>query len=88
MTLNVRAFGLAAGIVAAVLFVICAVAVALAPEATTAVAGFLLHVDLGGFSRSVTPGNFIGGLIGWSVGTAITFAAAAALYNRLSGARG
>jgi hypothetical protein len=88
MRLDPKAFGLAAGIVAVVLFVICAIAVALAPDFTTAVGGFLLHADLSSFSRSLTWGNFIGGLLGWGAGTAIVFSLVAVLYNRLGVARG
>jgi hypothetical protein len=62
--------------------------VALAPEFTTAVGGYLLHADLSSFTRSLTWGNFIGGLLGWGIGTAITFALVASLYNRLGVARG
>ena len=87
MRLEPKAFGLAAGSIAVVLFAICAVAVTLAPAATTAIGGFLLHADLSGFVRSVTFANFIGGLLGWGIGTALVFASVAAVYNQLSGAR-
>jgi hypothetical protein len=87
MRLDPKAFALAGGIVAAVLFVVCAFAVAIAPEATTAVGGFLLHADLESFTRSLTWGNFVGGLLGWGLGTAMVFALVAALYNRLGVAR-
>jgi hypothetical protein len=84
MKLDVRAFGVAAGATGAVLFVICALAVAIAPDATTAFAGHLIHVDLSGMSRTLTLGSFVGGLICWSVGTALTFSLVAAIYNRLA----
>jgi hypothetical protein len=76
--------GLAAGVAAVVLFVICAIAVALAPDATMAMGEVLAHADLSVFTRTLTRGNFIGGLIGWGVGTALVFWFTAALYNRLS----
>jgi hypothetical protein len=88
MRLEPKAFGLAAGIVATVLFVICATAVALAPEAATAVGGFLFHADLSSFTRSVSWSNFVGGLAGWSLGTAAVSTLVAVLYNRLRGATG
>ena len=88
MRLDPKAFGLAAGVAAVVLFVVCAIAVALAPDATAALGGFLFHADLSAFTRSLTWGNFIGGLLGWGAGTAIVFAFVAALYNRLGGIRG
>ena len=86
MSLNIRAIALSAGLTAAALFVICAAAVAVAPEATTKFAGFLIHADLTGLSRPLSLGNFIGGLAAWPVGTALTVGFAAWLYNRL-GAR-
>jgi hypothetical protein len=85
MRLDARAFGIAAGAAAAVLFTICALAVALAPGPTTAVAGFLIHMDLSGMTRTISFGSFVGGLIAWTVGTAVTFAFTAAVYNRLLG---
>jgi hypothetical protein len=83
MRLDARAFGTAAGIVAAVLFTICALAVAVAPEQTTALAGYLIHMDLSGMTRSMTFGRFLGGLVIWTLGTGVTFGAVAAIYNRL-----
>jgi membrane protein YqaA with SNARE-associated domain len=83
MRLDARAFGLAAGTTAAALFIVCAAAVAIAPGPTTAFAGYLIHTDLSGLSRSLTFGNFVGGLVGWALGTALTFWLVAAIYNRL-----
>lgn len=88
MRLDPKALGLSAGIVAVVLFVVCAIAVALAPDATMAVGEALFHADLSALTRSLTWGNFVGGLFGWGVGTALVFSLVAALYNRLSGGRG
>ena len=87
MKLDARAFGLAAGVAAAVLFLFCAVAVAIAPEATTAFAGHLIHVDLSGITRTLTLGSVIGGLVCWFAGTALAFWFVAAVYNRLEGRR-
>ena len=83
MRFDARAFGMAAGIVAAVLFTICALAVAVAPVPTSALAGYLTHMNLSGMARTVTLGSFVGGLIIWTLGTAIVFGSAAAIYNRL-----
>lgn len=83
MRLDAGYFGTAAGIVAAVLFTICALAVAVAPDQTTAVAGYLMHMNLSGMARPVTVGNFLGGLVTWTLGTGIVFGSAAAIYNRL-----
>ena len=83
MRLDARAFGTAAAMVAAVLFTICALAVALAPEPTTALASYLIHMDLSGMTRSMTFGRFVGGLVLWTLCSAVTFGAVAAIYNRL-----
>jgi hypothetical protein len=85
MRLNARAFAIAAGATAAVLFILCALAVAIAPGATTAFAGYLIHADLSGLSRSLTFGNVVGGLILWALGTALAFWLVAVIYNRLMG---
>ena len=87
MRLDTRAFGVAAGSVAAILYLICAVAVFLAPDATTAVASYLIHMDLSGMPRTLTAEGFIFGLVVWPVGTAAVFAAVAALYNTLLAGR-
>jgi len=84
MRLDPRAFGLSAGMVAAILFILCALAVWVAPEATTAMFGTLIHADLSGITRTLTLGSFVAGLVCWTVGTAITFAAVASFYNRLT----
>lgn len=86
MPLSIRAFAWAAGLTAAVLFVVCAAAVAVAPNATTRLAGFLLHADLSEFRRTLTWGSFFGGVAVWTLGTALTFGLTAWIYNRL-GAR-
>lgn len=83
MKLNPRAFALAGGSTAAALFVICAAAVAVAPEKTTAFAGFLIHTDLSGFVRTLTWGSFFGGLASWALGTGLIFGLVAWMYNRL-----
>ena len=83
MRLDARAFGTAAGAVAAALFTICALAVALAPESTTALASYLIHMDLSGMARTMTFGRFVGGLVIWTLGTALVFGSVAAIYNRL-----
>ena len=83
MRLNARTLGMAAGATAAVLFIVCSLAVAVAPGATTAFFGYLVHMDLSGLPRTLTLGSFIGGLVAWTFGTALTVGLAAAIYNRL-----
>ena len=85
MKLNTRAFALAAGLTAAALFVVCALFVAIAPSAATALFSNVLHLDLTGLARPLTLGSFVGGLIFWGLGTTLVFGVAAVLYNWLSG---
>ena len=80
--LNPRAFGYATGIVAAVLFTLCASAVAIAPRATSAAFSTMLHLDFTGLVRPVTWGGYLAGLLCISIVTGLAFAAGAALYNR------
>lgn len=82
MRLDSRAFGLAAGTVAGTLFTLCALAVAIAPQATTALASSLIHLDLTGLARTITWGGFFTGLLCWTVGVGLVFAAVGGLYNR------
>lgn len=84
MRIDPRAFGLSAGAVAALLFTLCGVGVWLAPQATTALFGMLVHADLSSIVRTLTLSSFVAGLVCWTIGTAITFAAVAGVYNRLS----
>lgn len=84
MRLDSRAFGLAAGTVAAALFALCALAVAMAPAWTTALASSLIHLDLSGMARTITWGSFLSGLVCWTVGTGLVFASVGGLYNRFS----
>jgi hypothetical protein len=81
MRLDARAFGLAAGAMAALLFTLCAAGVAVAPEAMTALGGTLVHLDMSGMVRTLTWTNFLGGLATWTLLTGLVFAAVAALYN-------
>lgn len=84
MRLDTRAFAFAGGTAAALLFVVCSGGVALAPQATAAFAGDLIHADLTGLVRTLTWGSFTLGLVVWTAGTALTFALIAATYNRLA----
>lgn len=84
MRIDSRAFGLAAGTIAAILFTLCAGAVAIAPAWTTTVASSLIHLDLSNMARTITWGRFFGGLLFWTIGVGLAFAAAGGLYNRFS----
>jgi len=81
MKINVWAFGSAVGIAIAAAFTICALFVAVAPEATAAFIGYLLHIDLSGVTRPITWGSYIAGVLAVGIWTALWAAAAARLYN-------
>lgn len=83
-TLDARAFGFAAGTIAAALTTLCAIALAIAPAATTAVASTLIHLDLSEMSRSLSWEMYFGSLIGWTGGAGLVFWATAGLYNRFT----
>jgi hypothetical protein len=86
--LDTFAFGLAGASIAALLTTLCALAVALAPEASVASASYMVHLDLAGLAPSVTWGSFFVGLICWSLGTGLVFTTTAAFYNRFLGPGG
>ena len=81
MKLNIWAFGLAVGIVIAAAFTICAFFVAVAPEATAAFIGYLLHINLSGLARPITWASYVAGVLGVGIWTALWATAAAKLYN-------
>lgn len=81
MKLNVWAFGSAVGIAVAVGFTICAFFVAVAPDATAAFIGYLLHINLAGLSRPITWASYFAGVLAVGLWTALWAAAAAKIYN-------
>ena len=84
MRLDTKAIALAAGGVGALWFVICALFVAIAPDATAAVIGFVLHYPIAA-PRPLSLGSFIGGLLLFSAWIAAFFGLIGWLYNRLEG---
>ena len=88
MKLNVKALFFASGIVAAASFVVCALAVAIAPGLTSRFFSFVLHIDLTGLSRTITWGSFFGGMLLFGFGLAIFAGLAAWCSNRLAAERG
>lgn len=82
MKINVRALFTSVALVCAASYIICAFFVAVAPETTTRTFSFVFHIDLTGMARTITWERFFGGLVSFSVGIALHFAAAGWLYNR------
>ena len=85
MKLRVYPFSFAVGIVTAAAFTVCAFFVAVAPEATAAFIGYLLHIDLSGVTRPVTWGGYFAGVLGVGIWTGLWAALVAKLYNRSVG---
>lgn len=85
-TLDARAFGFAAGAVAATISAVCAAFLVIAPDGTRAVIGYLIHSDLSGLTPAVSWASFFTGVIGWGLFAGLAFSAAAGLYNRFSSA--
>jgi hypothetical protein len=83
MKLNVRALSFASAIVAAASFIVCALAVAIAPGLTSRFFSFVFHIDLTSLSRTITWASFFGGMLCFSLGVAIHVGLAAWCYNRL-----
>lgn len=83
MKLDVRGFSIAVGTVVAAAFSICAFFVAVAPEATAAFIGYLLHINLSGLTRALTWPSYFAGVVAVGVWTGLWAAVAAELYNNL-----
>jgi hypothetical protein len=81
MKLDIRAFALAGGTVAAVWFTLCALFVVLAPEAAVWATEHLFHVAVSS-PPTITWGGAFAGVVFWFVSTAAVAAALAAAYNR------
>ena len=81
MKLNIWPFSYSVGIVTAAAFTICAFFVAVAPEATAAFIGYLLHTNLTGLTRPITWGSYIAGVLGIGIWTVLWAAAVAKIYN-------
>jgi hypothetical protein len=84
MRLKPKALFLASGIVAAVSYVICALAVAVAPDPTARFFSYVFHIDLTGLSRSISWGGFFGGVLSFSIVSAALVGLTAWTYNRLA----
>jgi len=85
MILDAKAFGIAAAIVAAATYVICAVSVALSPTFTQAAFSYVLHADLTGLSRPISLASFVFGLLIFSAFVGVCVYFTAKLYNVILG---
>lgn len=84
MKLHVQALVQAVAWVAAVGYAGCALLVALAPQATMRVAGYLFHIDLSGIARPISWVGVLAGMVVWTLGSCLFAGVAARLYNRFA----
>lgn len=84
MKLNANAFGLAAAVAVAVLWVLCSLVVVLVPGMSMTMSGYMMHTDFTGMQWDMHLAGFLGGLVVWAV-FAYAFAwLMATIYNRYS----
>ena len=84
MRLDASKLFLSTLIVFAVIWTACAAFVSFLPVGMMRMSGHMVHMDLQGFSWSMTATGFFVGLIAWSVLAAGIVWLVASLYNRLS----
>ena len=79
--------GLSAGIVIAIAFGICGIFFTVAPGPTSAFVSWVMHVDVTGLTRPVSPGNLFAGILLFGAYVGLLVGLIAALYNRVTGLR-
>jgi len=84
MKLNIRSFGIAQAIAAAILFAVCSFLVGLFPEAAVSVGRYALHTDFSTIMRPFSVSGFIVGLLGVSLGWGLLSLIMASVYNSLT----
>ena len=84
MSTNVRALTITGAIMAAATYAICAIFVALFPEAATRIGSDIVHINLSGVGRTITWGGALTGGVFFTVFVAVVCAASGWLYNRLA----
>ena len=83
MNANAKRVGIAAGLVAAASFAVCATFVAIAPGSTTAFFSYMMHIDLSTMARTITWQSFVVGMLLFSVIVGAHVWLVAALYSAL-----
>ncbi len=87
MRIQAVTLGIAVGIGSAVLWTICSLLIALAPEPSMALTRSLFHVSSGGPAWGVNWGGYLVGLCVWTTASGIFAWFCAGLYNRLRPSR-
>ena len=81
---NIRALTITGAVMAAVTYVVCAAFVALAPSLATGLGSDIVHINLAGVGRAVTPGGALRGGAFFTVFVALVCGASGWLYNRVA----
>jgi len=84
MKLNERSLFLATAITTGTIYLLCILFVLLSPQLAMAFFSSIVHTSLTGMTLIVTWENFVTGLLFWSIGTGLSAALLARLYNRFS----
>ena len=84
---NVKALAITGLVMAAIIYVLCAAFVALAPEAASTMGTYITHMDLAKVGRPITWGGAAIGFVFVTIFVAIVCAASGAMYNRLASAK-
>ena len=82
MKLNANAFGLAAAVTVAILWLLCSLIVALMPGMSMMMSGYMMHTDFSGMQWDMHLAGFLAGLVIWSVFAYIFGWLMALVYNR------
>lgn len=84
---NVKALTITGLLVAAIIYIVCAGFVAIAPESASTLGTYVTHINLAMVGRSVTWGGAVIGFLFVTAFVAVVCAASGALYNRFTGAK-
>ena len=81
---NVKALTITGLVMAAIIYVVCAAFVAVAPDAASTLGTYVTHIDLNKVGRSVSWGGAAIGFVFVTAFVAIVCGASGAIYNRLA----
>lgn len=81
---NVKALTITGLVMAAIIYVVCAAFVAVAPDAASTLGTYITHIDLNKVGRSVSWGGAAIGFVFVTAFVAIVCGASGAIYNRLA----
>jgi membrane associated rhomboid family serine protease len=82
MKLNANAFGLAAAVTVAILWILCSLIVVTMPNMSMNMSGYMMHTDFGGMQWDMHLTGFLSGLVIWTVTAYASCGLLAIIYNR------